>query len=102
MQEVYLQLTIGMQFFLLMGYLFYLIFRTYGEKEVRVSMLRWLIGLIAFLTIILIVSVALVSKAMPVRDLVVASAALFVDVIGLYLLLDDSQRLSKTFIAEQT
>lgn len=65
-------------------------------------MLRWLIGLIAFLTIILIVSVALVSKAMPVRDLVVASAALFVDVIGLYLLLDDSQRLSKTFIAEQT
>lgn len=102
MQDVYLELTIGMQFFLLMGYLFFLIFRTYGEKEVRVSMLRWLIGLIAFLTIILIVSVALVATAMPVRDLVVASAALIIDVIGLALLLDDTQRLSKSLTVEQT
>lgn len=65
-------------------------------------MLRWLIGLIAFLTIILIVSVALVATAMPVRDLVVASAALIIDVIGLALLLDDTQRLSKSLTVEQT
>ena len=103
MQGAYLRLTIGIQFFLLVGYLFYWVFRKYGEREDRISMMKCILGLVSVLTAGLIISITLVASRMVIADLVVAVAFLIVDVIGLYLLWDDSQRLSRnSLIVEQT
>ena len=103
MQGAYLTSTIGIEFFLLVGYMFYVLFRKYALGEDRVSMLRWLIGIIGILTVGLIVSVVLVASRMTNSDLVIATALLLIDVIGLYLLIDDSRRLSKEILlVEQT
>jgi hypothetical protein len=96
MQGPFLGITLGIEIFLLVGFLFYLVFRTYAEGEDRVSMMRWVIGLIGILTLGLIVSVTLVATRMATSDLVVATALLIVDVIGLYLLIDDTQRITRT------
>jgi len=103
MQGAYLIITIGIEFFLLVGYMFYLLFRTYAVGEDRISMLRWLIGIIGLLTVGLIVSVALVATRMTNTDLVLSIALLLVDVVGLYLIIGDSRKLSqKILLAEQT
>jgi len=96
MQGVFLIITISIEFFLLMGYLFYLLFRTYAADEDRVSLMSWVAGLIGILTLGLIVSVILVASRMTTSDLVVAVALLLVDVVGLYLLIDDIRRTSQT------
>ncbi|MFX1579957.1 MAG: hypothetical protein ACFFBJ_09950 [Promethearchaeota archaeon] len=102
MQGAYLTVTIGIEFFLLVGYLFYVLFRTYAEEDGKVSMMKWVMGLIAFLTFWLIVSVVLVALEMSTADLVLASAILIVDLIGLYLLFDDTRRLSQSLLVKQT
>ena len=103
MQGTFLTLTIGFEFFLLVGYMFYLLFRTYSEGDDKVSLMRWVIGLIGILTLGLIVIVARVAMMMSHTDLIVATTFLIVDVIGLYLLIDDSQRVSdKTQLVEKT
>ena len=102
MQGAYLTVTIGIEFFLLVGYLFYMLFRTYAEEDGKVSMMKWVIGLIAFLTFWLIVSVVLVASEMSTADLVLASAILIIDLIGLYLLFDDTRRLSQSLLVKQT
>ena len=94
MQGAFLRITIGIEFFLLVGYLFYLLFRTYAKGDDRISMMKWVMGLIGILTLGLIVSVALVATRMTITDLVVAIAILMVDVIGLYLAIDDIRRIS--------
>lgn len=95
MQGAFLTITIGSQFFLLMGYLFYLLFRTYAASEDRVSLLKWIAGLIGVITLGLVVSIALVASRMVSRDLVVAIAISIVDVVGVYLLIDDTRRISQ-------
>jgi hypothetical protein len=102
MQGAYLTVTIGIEFFLLVGYLFYVLFRTYAEEDGKVSMMKWVMGLIAFLTFWLIVSVVLVALEMSTADLVLASAILIVDLIGLYLLFDDTRRLSQSLLVKHT
>jgi uncharacterized membrane-anchored protein len=102
MQGAYLTVTIGIEFFLLVGYLFYVLFRTYAEEDSKVSMMKWVMGLIAFLTFWLIVSVVLVASEMSTTDLVLASAILIVDLIGLYLLFYDTRRLSQSLLVKQT
>ncbi len=94
MQGAFLTITISIEFFLLIGYLFYLIFRTYPAEEDRVSMLSWLTGIIGLITLGLIGSVALVATRMTNTDLVIAIAFLSVDAVGLYLLVDDIRRIS--------
>ena len=94
MQGTFLILTIGIEMFLLVGYLFYLVFRAYAEGDDMISLMRWTIGLIGILTLGLIVSVVLVATRMTQTDLVVASALLIADIIGLYLLIDDIRRIS--------
>jgi hypothetical protein len=95
MQGAYLTLTVGIEFFLFVGYLFYLLFRTNIEVEVRVSVLSWLTGIIGLITLGLIVSVVAVASRMANTDLVLASTFLIVDIIGLYLLIDDTRRISQ-------
>lgn len=95
MQGTYLLLTVGIEFFLFVGYLFYLLFRTNIEVEVRVSVLSWLTGIIGLITLGLIVSVVAVASRMANTDLVLASTFLIVDIIGLYLLIDDTRRISQ-------
>ncbi len=103
MQGPFLTLTIGIEVFLLVGYLFYLLFRTYIEVEVRVSVLSWLTGIIILITLGLILSVIVVASRMTTTDLVLASTFLIVDVIGLYLLVDDIRRIShETLLVEET
>lgn len=95
MQGPFLTLTIGIEFFLLVGYLFYLLFRTNIEVEVRISVLSWLTGIIGLITVGLIGTIVLIASRMTNTDLVLTSTFLIVDVIGLYLLIDDIRRISR-------
>ena len=95
MQGAFLSITVSIEFFLLVGYLFYLLFRTYPAKEDRVSMLSWLTGIIGLITLGLIGSVALVATRMSNTDLVIAIAFLSVDAVGLYLIVDDIRKISR-------
>ena len=94
MQGAYLVITVGIEFFLLVGYLFYLLFRTYAASDDRVSMLSWLTGIIGLITVGLMGTVALVATRMTNTDLVIAMVFLAVNVVGLYLLIDDIRRIS--------
>ena len=94
MQGAFLTITIGIEFFLLVGYLFYLLFRSYTTGDDRVSMIKWVAGLIGLITLGMIVSVVLVASRMSHTDTVVAATLLIVDVIGVYLLVDDVRRIS--------
>ena len=103
MQGAYLIITAGIEIFLLVGYLFYLLFRANIEVEVRVSVLRWVTGLIGIITLGLIVSVLLVATRMTTVDLVVAAVFLIVDVVGIYMLIDDIRKISSELVlVEQT
>jgi hypothetical protein len=95
LQGGFLRITIGLEFFLLVGYLFYLVFRFYTTGDDRVSMLKWLSLIISLVTIGMIVSVILVAPRMEHIDLVIAVAFLVVDVVGIYLLVDDIRRISQ-------
>ncbi|NHI90142.1 MAG: hypothetical protein EAX87_11515 [Candidatus Thorarchaeota archaeon] len=95
MQGPYLIITIGAEFFLLAGFLFYLIFRAYISEEDRASLLVWISGLIGLYILGLVVSITLVAARMTIRDVVVALAIEAVDIVGLYLIIDDTVRISK-------
>lgn len=95
MQGPYLIITIGAEFFLLAGFLVYLIFRAYISEEDRASLLVWISGLIGLYILGLVVSITLVAARMAIRDVVVALAIEAVDIVGLYLIIDDTVRISK-------
>jgi hypothetical protein len=96
MQGAYLRITIGLEFFLLVGYLFYLVFRFYTKGEDRLSLLKWIIVIISLITAGLTVSISLVATRMSQPDLVIAVGIVLIDIVGVYLLIDDSQRVSRT------
>ncbi|MFW9964204.1 MAG: hypothetical protein ACFFCX_11605 [Candidatus Sifarchaeia archaeon] len=95
MQYDFLEITIGLEFFLLVGYVFYLLFRSYSKSVDRVSMMKWMSAIIILITLGLMVSIILVATRMSQSDLVIAVAILLIDSIGIYLLIDDTNRLSK-------
>ena len=101
MQGTFLILTIGIEFFLLVGYLFYVLFRTYTASDDKVSMLSWLTGIIGLITVGLIGTVALVATRMTNTDIVIAMVFLTVDVVGLYLIVDDIRRISRSLKVSQ-
>jgi hypothetical protein len=86
MQSGYLVITIGFQFFLLCGYLFYFIFRKYSAIDDQVMLLSWVACLLGFLTIGLLLIVAIVLPRMAIAEAILASAFVIIDLIGLYLL----------------
>jgi len=95
MQGAYLTISIGIQFFILVGYLFYFLFRSYQTGEDRIALMKWTSILIGFLTFWLLVSILLVMSAMSQADIVMTGGLLIADLIGLYLLLDDTRRLAR-------
>ena len=90
MQGPFLSITIGFQLFLIVGYLFYAIFRTYPIGDDRISLMSWITGLIGVLTFGLFGSLLLVMSRMPVAEFGIAMALSIADVLGLYLLVDDT------------
>jgi hypothetical protein len=57
--------------------------------------MKWTSILIGFLTFWLLVSILLVMSAMSQADIVMTGGLLIADLIGLYLLLDDTRRLAR-------
>lgn len=92
MQGPFLSITLGFQLFLIVGYLFYAIFRTYPSEEDSISLMSWMTGLIGVLTFGLFGSLVLVMSIMPISDFVLAMALVLGDTIGLYLLVDDTRK----------
>lgn len=90
MQGPFLTLTLGFQLFLIVGYLFFAIFRTYPTQEDSISLMSWITGLIGVLTFGLFGSLVLVVSTMPISDVVLALSLVAADTIGLYLLVDDT------------
>ena len=103
MQSGYLLITIGVQFFLLVGYFFYFIFRKWPTADDQVWLMSWTAGLLGVLTLGLVVSIAIVIPRMVIAEAVMASALVIADIIGLYLLVDDTRKkTSQIDSAEQT
>lgn len=97
MQGAYLTITIGIQFFILAGYLFYFIFRSYTTGEDQIALMNWTTRLIGFLAFWLLVSVLLVLPAMPQADIVFAAGLLTADFLGLCLLVVDTRKKASEF-----
>ena len=92
MQGPFLSITLGFQLFLIVGYLFFAIFRTYPSEEDSISLMSWLTGFIGLLTFGLIGSLVLVISRMPISEAILAIAIVLADTIGLYLLVDETMR----------
>ncbi|MHA1943376.1 MAG: hypothetical protein ACW96M_03170 [Candidatus Thorarchaeota archaeon] len=58
--------------------------------------MSWIAGLIGILTLGLLVSVTLVVSRMTQADIIVAVALLIADILGLYLLVDDTRKKRKS------
>jgi peptidoglycan/LPS O-acetylase OafA/YrhL len=103
MQSVFFNITLGIEFFLLTGYLFYMLFRKYADEEDRDAMLRWMLRIIGALTVGLIVSVALVATRMPALDLALATILLALDVMALTVAYMDMGRINQdSLLVEET
>jgi hypothetical protein len=92
MQGAYLTITIGIQFFILAGYLFYVIFRAYTTGEDRIALMTWTARLVGFLTFWLLVSVLLVLSMIPPAEVFLTIGILVMDFLGLFLLVLDIRR----------
>ncbi|TFH05193.1 MAG: hypothetical protein E4H14_13250 [Candidatus Thorarchaeota archaeon] len=90
MQGQFLSIVLGFQLFLLVGYLFFAIFRTYPTREDSISLMSWITVFIGLLTFGLFGSVVFVISMMPISDIILALSLIFADIIGLYLLVDDT------------
>ncbi|MFX1471653.1 MAG: hypothetical protein ACFFBM_04030 [Promethearchaeota archaeon] len=89
MQGAYLTITIGVQFFVLVGYMFYFLFRKWASNEDRIALMSWTAVLVGLLTSWILISVFLVAASMPLADIVLAGGIIAADFLGLYLLADD-------------
>lgn len=89
MQGSVLQLTIGVQFFLLVGYLFYLLFRTYSTGDDRDSLVSYVATLLSLITLGLLVSLLAVSSSVIPSDRLGVLVIAVVDLIGLAALILD-------------
>ncbi|MFX1260840.1 MAG: hypothetical protein ACFFAZ_02005 [Promethearchaeota archaeon] len=89
MQGAYLTITIGVQFFVLVGYMFYFLFRKWASNEDKIALMSWTAVLVGLLTLWILISVFLVAASMPLADIVLAGGIIAADFLGLYLLADD-------------
>ncbi|MFW9890193.1 MAG: hypothetical protein ACFFER_18570 [Candidatus Thorarchaeota archaeon] len=89
MQEAYLTITVGVQFFVLVGYMFYFVFRKWASNEDKIALMSWTAVLVGLLTSWILISVFLVAASMPLADIVLAGGIIAADFLGLYLLADD-------------
>ena len=96
MLGAYLTITLGFQLFLIIGYLFYAIFRTYPTGDDKISLMSWVTGFIGVLTFGLVGVLLIVISRMSASEAIVALALSLADIIGLYLLVDDTRRQKKS------
>jgi hypothetical protein len=68
LQGAFLQLAIGLQFFLLFGYLFYFVFRSYSGSEARTSLMAYVLVLVGLITLGMIGSLVLVVPEIAAGD----------------------------------
>ncbi|MFW9862955.1 MAG: hypothetical protein ACFFEX_16910 [Candidatus Thorarchaeota archaeon] len=92
MQGAYLTITISIQFFVLVGYLFYFVFRKWSSGEDQIALMSWTTVLVGSLTLWLSISVLLVAASMSLADIALAGGIIAADFLGLYLLVDDTLR----------
>jgi hypothetical protein len=106
MQSGYLVITIGFQFFLLVGYLFYFLFRKWLPIDDQISLISWITGLVGVLTFLLLVLVMIILPRMPFADAIFVSTLVIVDFVGLSLLVRETWNRKMTiehgFIDDET
>ena len=90
MQGAYLSITIGFQFYLLVGYLLYYVVRKWSYFEHRISLMSWTTGFIGLLTFGLLLSVILVSPRMLFGDVMLVGIIVFADIVALLVLIVDN------------
>jgi ABC-type Co2+ transport system permease subunit len=90
MQGAYLSITIGLQFYLLVGYLLYFVVRKWSYFEYRISLMSWTAGFIGLLTIGLLLSVILVSPRMASGEVMLVGVIMVADIVALLLLIADT------------
>ena len=90
MQSGYLLITIGFQIFLLVGYLFYFIFRKWSAIDDQIMLMSWTASLLGILTIGLLVVVVIILPRIVFVEAVFISALVAVDFIALYLLVKET------------
>ena len=93
MQGSILQLTIGVQFFLLVGYLFYFLFRTYPTNEDRASLVSYVAALLSLITLGLLLSLLAVASMVSPADRLSVLVISIVDLTGLAALIVDLRRM---------
>ncbi|TFF91333.1 hypothetical protein EU545_04450 [Candidatus Thorarchaeota archaeon] len=92
MQGNILQVTAGIQFFLLVGYLLYLLFRTYSPEDASSSLMSYVAVLIAIITFGLIFSLLFVAPLVAPLNRIAIMALVILDEIGLVLLVADLRK----------
>ncbi|MFW9810810.1 MAG: hypothetical protein ACFFE6_15660, partial [Candidatus Thorarchaeota archaeon] len=101
-----LVITFGFQFFLLVGYLFYFLFRKWVVVDDQIVLLSWVAGFLGLLTIGLLLIVAIILPRMVIAEAIFASAIVALDLIGLYLLVKETWNRKMTiehgFLDEET
>ncbi|MGY5864339.1 MAG: hypothetical protein RTV41_07025 [Candidatus Thorarchaeota archaeon] len=106
MQGGYLVITFGFQLFLLVGYLFYFMFRKFSEVDDQVVLLSWVAGMIGVLTIGLLLTIAIILPRLVFTEAIAVSALVTVDLIGLFLLIRETWNRKMTiehgFLEEET
>lgn len=89
MQTMYLEIAMGVQFFLLVGYMLYMVFRGYSPEEAAVSLRSYVAVLISLITFGLIFSVLLVAPFVEALDRIPILVLAILDLFGLVLLVID-------------
>jgi hypothetical protein len=82
MQSGILQISIGIQFFLLVGYLLYMLFRSYSMGESRTSLLSYVAGLLTLITLGLFFSLVATASLVPVYDRPLIVLLVLLDMLG--------------------
>jgi hypothetical protein len=106
MQSGYLVITLGFQLFLLVGYLFYFTFRKWAAIDDQIVLMTWAARLVAILTIGLSALVVIILPRMLFVEVVVASAIVIADFVGLFFLARETwnrrMKIEHGFLDEET
>jgi hypothetical protein len=89
MQIGYLSITIGFQFFLLVGYLLYILFRRYPSPDDSSSLMSYVVGLLSILTFGFVGLLVIVATAIPFTDRLVILLFVVIDLLGMLIIIND-------------
>ncbi|MGQ4912971.1 MAG: hypothetical protein ACP6KW_12450 [Candidatus Thorarchaeota archaeon] len=101
MQEGIIGLTIAFQFFLFVGYMFYLLFRSYGEEDSRLSLMSYTAALLALLTSGMVYVVLTTAYVTPASEAIAEFLFVTADLAALVGLACDLGRARKDRVPDQ-